>query len=91
MRTSYENFTFSIDSDLKKNVEEICSKLGMTLATALTIFCHKVQEEQKIPFEITNEEDSFYRPENIAYLKEQIQKLKNGELALVKNALLDED
>ena len=44
---------FRMDAELKANVEDICQKMGMTLSTALTIFCKKVEQERRIPFEIT--------------------------------------
>ena len=56
---------FRMDEQLKKNVEEICQKMGMSLTTALTIFCRKVEQERKIPFEVTAEaSDPFYDQSN---------------------------
>ena len=33
------NVNFRMDEQLKKNVEDICQRMGMTLTTALTICC----------------------------------------------------
>ena len=64
---------FRMDEQLKKNVEEICQKMGMSLTTALTIFCRKVEQERRIPFEITAEAtDPFYSENNIRYLERQM-------------------
>ena len=44
--------SFRIDEQLKENVEGICWRMGLTLPTALTVFCRKIEQEQRIPFEI---------------------------------------
>lgn len=41
-----------IDSDLKKQMEKICKELGMSMATAYTIFTKKCVEERGIPFPV---------------------------------------
>lgn len=50
---------FRMDAELKESVEEICRKMGMNLTTAITIFCTKVAQERRIPFEITADPDPF--------------------------------
>ena len=44
---------FRMDSELKKNMEKICSDMGMSMTTAFTIFAKKVTRERRIPFEIS--------------------------------------
>jgi len=46
-----------MDEQLKHNVEEICARMGMNLTTAITIFCKKLEQERRIPFEITADAD----------------------------------
>ena len=60
---------FRMDAELKESVEEICRKMGMNLTTAITIFCTKVAQERRIPFEITADPDPFYSESNIRYLE----------------------
>ena len=82
---------FRMDEQLKKNVEEICQKMGMSLTTALTVFCRKVEQERKIPFEITAEAtDPFYSESNMRYLKKKMEDYKAGRLNLVEHDLLEE-
>ena len=82
---------FRMDEQLKKNVEEICQKMGMSFTTALTIFCRKVEQERKIPFEITAEpEDPFYSESNIRYLEKQMEDYKAGRMKLVEHDLIEE-
>ena len=44
---------FRIDSNLKENMEKVCSDLGMNMTTAFNIFAKTVVREQRIPFELT--------------------------------------
>jgi DNA-damage-inducible protein J len=82
---------FRMDEQLKKNVEEICQKMGMSLTTALTVFCRKVEQERKIPFEITAEAtDPFYSENNMRYLKKKMEDYKAGRLNLVEHDLIEE-
>jgi DNA-damage-inducible protein J len=82
---------FRMDEQLKKNVEEICQKMGMSLTTALTVFCRKVEQERKIPFEITAEAtDPFYSESNMRYLKKKMEDYKAGRLNLVEHDLIEE-
>lgn len=54
-----ETVRFPIDEELKQNIEETCRKMGLTMADAFTMFAVKVIQDQRIPFEITAESDSF--------------------------------
>lgn len=83
---------FRMDEQLKKNVEEICQKMGMNLSTALTIFCRKVEQERKIPFEITAEaEDPFYSESNMRYLEKKLADIESGRAKLVEHDLIEVD
>lgn len=81
---------FRMDAELKANVEDICQKMGMTLSTALTIFCKKMEQERRIPFEITADADPFYSESNIRYLEKKMADYKAGRLKLAEHELLDE-
>ena len=81
---------FRRDAELKAKVEDICQKMGMTLSTALTIFCKKVEQERRIPFDITADADPFYSESNIRYLEQKMADYKAGRLKLAEHELLDE-
>lgn len=81
---------FRMDEQLKRNVEEICQKMGMSLTTALTVFCRKVEQERKIPFEITAEaSDPFYSESNMRWLEQQMEDYKSGRMKLVEHDLFE--
>ena len=81
---------FRMDAELKANVEDICQRMGMTLSTALTIFCKKMEQERRIPFEITADADPFYSESNIRYLEKKMEDYKAGRLKLAEHEPLDE-
>ena len=68
---------FRMDADLKKNMEETCKEMGLTLTSAFTMFAAKVAREKRIPFDV--EVDPFYSPENMERLRKSINELRNGK------------
>ena len=44
---------FRMDAALKRDVEEICKEMGMSLTTAFTIFAKRLSRDRKIPFEVS--------------------------------------
>lgn len=49
------NINIRIDENLKKQFEEFCSDMGMSMSTAFNIFAKKTVRENRIPFEIGRE------------------------------------
>ena len=84
------NINFRMDEQLKRNVEEICQRMGMNLTTLLTI-CRKVEQERRIPFEITADADPFYSESNIRYLKSKLDALNAGTHPLEEHELMEEE
>ena len=54
------NVNIRMDAELKRQFEEFCADVGMSMTTAFTVFAKKTVRENKIPFpvdrEIPNEE-----------------------------------
>lgn len=67
-----------MDETLKKNMEQTCKELGMSMSTAFTIFAKKVTREQRIPFEVSV--DPFYSESNLRHLRESASQLRRGEV-----------
>ena len=44
---------FRMDAGLKKDMEELCAKMGITPSSAYNMFAKKATQEQRIPFEIS--------------------------------------
>lgn len=71
------NVNFRMDAELKKNMEQVCDDMGLSMTTAFTIFAKKVSREHRIPFEITA--DPFYSESNMAHLRRGIAALDSGK------------
>ena len=54
-----------VDDDVKKNAEQVCAELGISMAAAITIYLKKLGREKRIPFEVSV--DPFYSPENMEH------------------------
>jgi len=80
---------FRMDEQLKRNMEETCKRMGISMTAAFTMFATKVTREQRIPFEITA--DPFYSEENIAHLKQMIAGIESGNIRLSEHDLLETD
>ena len=50
------NFSMRIDSDLKKQCEDLYGELGMSLTTAINVFLRKSVQTGGIPFEVRLEQ-----------------------------------
>lgn len=46
---------FRMDEDVKRNMEQACREMGLSMTAAFTIFAAKVGRERRIPFEVTAE------------------------------------
>lgn len=54
---SQATFSIRMDTDLKKQFDEICEDMGMSATTAFNIFARTVVREKRIPFEIHASDD----------------------------------
>ena len=71
---------FRIDENTKKQMEQICNELGITLSTAFNIFAKKMIREKRIPFDVSI--DPFYSESNMQAIKESIKQLKDGKIVV---------
>ncbi len=67
---------FRMDEELKKNMEETCKDLGLSMTAAFTIFAKKMTREKRIPFEVSV--DPFYSESNMAHLRRGVEALNAG-------------
>ena len=71
---------FRIDEATKKQMEQICSELGITMSTAFNIFAKKVIREKRIPFDVSI--DPFYSENNMKALSKSIEELEQGKVVV---------
>ena len=79
---------FRMDEELKKNMEQVCKDMGLSMTTAFTIFATRVTKEKRIPFEVSA--DPFYSVNNIRYLEQKMEDYKNGKLKFTGHELIEE-
>ena len=47
------NVSIRIDEDLKREFENLCNNLGLTMTVAFTVFARAAVRRQRIPFELS--------------------------------------
>lgn len=72
------NVSIRMDDITKSQFESFCNDVGLSVSAAFNLFAKKVVREQRIPFEISNN-DPFYSEENQKILLKSIQQLKDGK------------
>lgn len=73
------NINIRMDSNLKRQFEEFCSSIGMTMTTAICVFAKQAIRDHKIPFEIRSDSDPFYNSSNIKRLEKSVNQLENND------------
>ena len=69
---------FRIDETTKKQMEQICNELGITMSTAFNIFAKKMIREKRIPFDVSIY--PFYSESNMKAIDESIKQLEEGKV-----------
>lgn len=83
------NVNFRLDAEDKKNMEQVCTELGLSMSAAFTIFAKKVGRERRIPFDVSV--DPFYSESNIKELKKRIESVRSGKSTLEEHDLIEVD
>ena len=79
---------FRLDAAVKKNMEQVCAELGLSMSAAFTIFAKKVGRERRIPFDVSI--DPFYDERNLRYLEQKMADYKAGKLRFVEHDLIED-
>ena len=83
------NVNFRLDAEDKKNMEQVCTELGLSMSAAFTIFAKKVGREHRIPIDVSV--DPFYSESNIQELKKRIESVRSGKSTLEEHDLIEVD
>ncbi len=65
-----------MDDTLKREFDKVCSDLGLSMTTAITMLAKKMTREKRIPFEVSV--DPFYSDENMARLRKSIAQMEKS-------------
>jgi len=82
---------FRMDAELKKNMEQVCKEMGLSMTAAFTIFASKVSKERRIPFDVSADPDPFYSEANMARLRKAIEDAEAGRNMTVHELIEVED
>ena len=63
-----------MDDSLKREFDAVCSDLGLSMSTAVTMLAKKMTREKRLPFEVSL--DPFYSQENLARLRRSIAQME---------------
>lgn len=66
----------SIDDDVKREAEQVCEDMGMSMSAAVNIYLKRLGRERRIPFEVMAE--PFWSSENAAILDRRIADIRAG-------------
>ena len=72
-------FSVRMDSEVKKQLDDFCTKVGMNTTTAFNLFARAVLREKRLPFDVTTESDPFYSENNLAHLRRGVAALNSGK------------
>ena len=65
-----------MDDALKKEFDNVCTDLGLSMTTAITMLAKKMTREKRLPFEVSI--DPFYFDENMARLRKSIAQMDSS-------------
>jgi DNA-damage-inducible protein J len=76
--------SISIDDELKTRAEQVFDNVGITMATAVSLFLNQVVARRKLPFSLPKtsvpaEQDPIYNPAMMRHLKKSIEQMKQGQ------------
>jgi len=72
-------FSVRMDSEIKKQLDDFCTQVGMNTTTAFNLFARAVLREKRLPFDVTTESDPFYSESNLAHLRRGVAALNSGK------------
>ena len=69
-----------LDADLRKEADELFTRAGMDLSSAVRLFLRQSIIRRRLPFDVVTENpDPFWSEANQRVLKESIESFKRGE------------
>ncbi len=74
-----------IDEKDKKEFNDLCDCLGLSMSTAINIFIKQSIRNKRLPLDLST--DSFYSESNIKYLEKKLNDYKDKKLKLEEHVL----
>ncbi len=77
-----------IDENDKKEFNDLCNYLGLSMTTAINMFIKQSNREKRLSLDLCA--DPFYSDSNVRYLEKKLNDYKDGKLELVEHALIED-
>ena len=68
------------EDGMKRELDEMCSEMGMNLTTFFMVYAKRALRDRKIPFDITAPADAFYTKANLEQIKKAADQVKSGKV-----------
>jgi len=68
-----------MDDDIKRGFDSFCNEVGLNASVAVNMFVRTVLRENRIPFEISTNQDPFYSVKNQLRIQEAMDQLEAGK------------
>lgn len=69
--------SFRIDDKIKRDAEQVCDDIGISMSAAITIYLKRLGKERRIPFDLVA--DPFHSSKDIEVLDRRIADIKAGK------------
>lgn len=77
-----------VDEKDKKDFNDLCNYLGLSMTTALNMFIKQSNREKRLSLDLNA--DPFYSDSNVRYLEKKFNDYNSGKLKLETHSLIDE-
>ena len=74
--------SLQLDEQMKAELDEMCSEMGMNITTFFMIYAKKALRERRIPFSIEAPVDPFYSDANLAQIAKADHQIKDGKVVV---------
>ena len=68
------------EDGMKKELDEMCSEMGLNITTFFMIYAKRALRDRKIPFDITASSDPFYSKTNLEHIEKACEQVKTGKV-----------
>ena len=68
------------EDGMKRELDEMCSEMGMNLTTFFMVYAKRALRDRKIPFDITAPTDPFYTKTNLKQIEKAAEQVKCGKI-----------
>lgn len=79
--------SFRVDDNVKRDAEKTLDTIGLSMSAALNVFLKTVAREKRIPFELSA--DPFYSANNMRYLENIMNDVKEGKANFSEHKLIE--